>query len=400
VDRSAGDRTAAERRLVARRRRVAVGLVAALAAVAGLIVGAGSGDDGGGGAETDGEAATPPPPPACPTEIASSLRRLAGAAVMVRMEDIATDELLALARAGELGGVILFPSTGVAAGALGDEVSRLRRAARGAGFPEPLVAIDQEGGEVKRLPDEPPETAPSTIAASRSAATARAEGLATGEALARIGIDVDLAPVLDLGLEGSFVASRSFGADPGQVAELGLEFADGLGEAGLAATAKHFPGLGLAVANTDLGPSVVEATREEMAPGLRPFRRASEAAIPAIMVSNAIYTAYDAERPATLSPKVVRGLLRRDSGYDGVVVTDDLGAGAITQYGLDEGDAAVAATRAGADVLLFALSDGSAARAALVTAARRDDSIRSALRGACARLTALRARLVSRTGAR
>jgi beta-N-acetylhexosaminidase len=375
-----------------------LGVVAALAAVAGLIVGAGPGDDGGGGAETGADAAAPPPP-ACPTEIASSLRRLAGAAVMVRMEDSATDELLALARAGELGGVILFPSTGVAVSALGDEVARLRRAARRAGFPEPLVAIDQEGGEVKRLPDEPPETAPSTIAASGRAATALAEGLATGEALAGIGIDVDLAPVLDLGLEGSFIASRSFGADPGQVAELGLAFADGLGQAGVAATAKHFPGLGLAVANTDLGPSVVQATREELAPGLRPFRRASEAAIPAIMVSNAIYTAYDAERPATLSPKIVGGLLRRDSGYDGVVVTDDLGAGAITQYGLDEGDAAVAAARAGADVLLFALSDGSAARAALVSTARRDDSIRSALRGACARLTALRARLLTRTGA-
>ncbi len=307
-----------------------MGVVAALAAVAGLIVGAGSGDDGGDAAETGGDAAAPPPP-ACPTEIASSVRRLAGAGVMVRMEDTATDELLALARAGELGGVILFPSTGAAVSALGDEVSRLRRAARRAGFPEPLVAIDQEGGEVKRLPEEPPETAPSTIAAEGNAATARAEGTATGKALAGIGIDVDLAPVLDLGLEGSFIASRSFGVDPGPVAELGLAFADGLGEAGLAATAKHFPGLGLAVANTDLGPSVIEATREELAPGLRPFRRASEAAIPAIMVSNAIYTAYDAERPATLSPKIVGGLLRRDSGYDGVVVTDDLGAGAITQ---------------------------------------------------------------------
>ena len=163
----------------------------------------------------------------------------------------------------------------------------------------------------------------------------------------RIGIDVDLAPVLDLGLEGSFVASRSFGADPGQVAELGLAFADGLGEAGLAATAKHFPGLGLAVANTDLGPSVDRGHARGAGTRPRPFRRASEAAIPAIMVSNAIYTAYDAERPATLSPKIVGGLLRRDSGYDGVVVTDDLGAGAITQHGLDEGDAAVAATRAG-----------------------------------------------------
>jgi len=276
----------------------------------------------------------------------------------------------------------------------------LRRAASRAGHPEPLVAIDQEGGDVKRLPAEPPDIAPAQFAGSGGAEAAEGQGLVTGKALARTGIDVDLAPVLDLGAEGSFVAERSFGEDPGQVSQLALAFAHGLGQAGVAATAKHFPGLGLATVNTDTTPSSVDASRTELEPGLEPFRAAIAASIPLVMIANATYPAYDPELPASLSARVVTGLLRRELGYDGVVITDDLGAGALTAAGLDEGEAAVAAVSAGADLALTALGDGSQARAALVRAARRGELARGALTDSCLRLIALRDRLAaSPTGA-
>jgi beta-N-acetylhexosaminidase len=389
---SSADRIAERRREIARRRRNALIAIAAVAGLAGLIVGAGAG----GGGESTAPTATAA---ACPRAIAASPKRLAGAMTMVRMEDTATDELLGLARHGELGGVILFPSTGVAPSVLGDQVDKLAQAARKAGYPEPLVATDQEGGDVKRLPDEPPDIAPDALAKSGGAHAARAQGLVTGNALSRLGIDVDLAPVLDLGEPGSFVASRTYGDDPSQVASLGIAFADGLGDSGVAATAKHFPGLGLASDDTDAGPSTVDASKADLAPGLEPFQAAAGASVPLIMVSNATYTAYDPDRPASLSPKVIGGLLRDQLGYDGVVITDDLGAGAVAGAGLDEAQAAVAAARAGADLLLFALDDGSTARAALVRAERSGAIDHRRLVDSCTRLANLRAGLASPTAA-
>jgi beta-N-acetylhexosaminidase len=381
----------------AARRRHALIAVAAVAAVIGAVVGAGAGGGGGGGrGGGSGTTDIPTPSAACPAEIASSAKRLAGAVLMVRMEDTATDTLLRLARQGELGGVILFPSAGVTPSALGDEVGKLTRTARRAGYPEPLVATDQEGGDVKRLPDEPPDLAPDAIANSGGA---RAEGLDTGNALAGLGIDVDLAPVLDLGEPGSFVASRTFGDDPSRVASLGVAFADGLTDGGVAATAKHFPGLGLATEDTDTGPSIVDASRADLARGLKPFRAAIDASIPLIMVANATYSAYDPDRPATLSSRVIGGLLRGRLGYEGVVVTDDLGAGALAGAGIHEAEAAVAAARAGADLLLFALDDGAAARRALVAAVRRGNIDRRGLVDSCARLAGLRASVSIPTGA-
>jgi beta-N-acetylhexosaminidase len=238
------------------------------------------------------------------------------------------------------------------------------------------------------------------MAVSGGPSSARAQGLVTGNALARIGIDIDLAPVLDLGTPGSFVASRTFGDDPKQVAALGVAFADGLDDSQVAATAKHFPGLGPASANTDLGPSVVDASKTELESDLQPFEAAIDASVPLIMVSNATYSAYDPDRPASVSPRVIGGLLRGSLGYDGVVITDDLDAGALTGAGLDQSEAAAAAAQAGTDLVLIALDDGSAARAGLLAALRHGSLRRADLVEACTRLTLLRERLASPTGAR
>ena len=383
-----------------RRRRLVVACLALIAGVAGVWAGAsydsGSetvGDSTGGPVGTD-SATGPPPAPACASEISSDPARLAGQMLMVRMEATATQDLRRRARRGELGGVILFPPEGTDPQTLAAEVARLDRIAEDAGFPAPLVAIDQEGGEVKRLPDAPPDLAPPEIEAAGGAPVAAEEGLATGRALAGIGVDIDLAPVLDVPAPGSFISSRAFSDDPEVVAELGTAFADGLAEAGVAATAKHFPGLGLAPANTDEESAAIEDSQAELKPGLAPFRAAIESGIPLVMVANAVYPAYDPDIwPAGLSRPVIEGLLRDELGFEGVVITDDLGAGAIVGAGYDEASAALTAVRAGVDLPLFALTDGSAALAALAGEARSDQRLRERMVESCARISALRARL-------
>jgi beta-N-acetylhexosaminidase len=290
--------------------------------------------------------------------------------------------------------VVVFPSPGAAPQELGRQIGRLRDAAAAAGMPEPLVMVDQEGGEVKRLASLPPHEPPSRMGAD--AALAEREGRATGRALASLGFDVNLAPVLDVPASGeAFIASRALANDPEAAGTSGAAFATGLASAGVAATAKHFPGLGTATVNTDEAPSTIEASRAELAPGLDAFEPVLGQPLSLVMVANAIYPAYDESRPASLSPRLITGLLREELGFEGAVITDDLGAGAIAQAGIDEGEAAVTAARAGADLLLFALSDGSQARAALVRALRAGRLEAPALETGCARVQTLRARLAA-----
>jgi beta-N-acetylhexosaminidase len=390
ADRRPSRRTA--RRAAARRRRVALVAVALAAAVGGAIIGAG-GDNG----DNEGELHQPraDPEPECPAEIAADPRRLAGQSLIVRMEATATDGLRRAVRRGEIGGVVVFPPAGTAPSDLRREIAALRDAAAGAGTPAPLVMIDQEGGEVKRLPELPPDRPPARLAAGGDGLAVE-QGRATGAALAGFGIDVDLAPVLDVpATADAFIASRAFASDPAEVARAGVAFGEGLAAEGVAATAKHFPGLGWATVNTDLAASAIEATREELEPGLEPFRAAIASGFDLVMVANATYPAYDPDRPASQSPRVIDDLLRGRLGFEGVVVTDDLGAGALVDAGIDEAAAAVGAARAGADLLLFALSEGDLARDALVRALDDGRLTRKALLASCARTTALRARLAS-----
>ena len=215
----------------ARRRRIALGAVAVLAAVGGILLGARAGDDGSWVAAEPGFCDPPRP-----------VARVAGQSVMVRMEGRATDDLPhASARAGEIGGVVLFPPSDIAGERLAAELKRLQTAAR-EGNPRLPVAIDQEGGIVERLPALPPQLSPYTIAQNDDRQAALLEGRATGFQLREIGIDVNLAPVLDVPLtEDQFMAPRAFGSTAQQVERLGLAFATGQRREAVAATAKHFP---------------------------------------------------------------------------------------------------------------------------------------------------------------
>jgi beta-N-acetylhexosaminidase len=360
-------------------------VTAAAALLVGAVVGAGaSGDDQ---EETPGAAAAAP---TCPDAIAASPSRLAGEMLVVRMEATATDGLRHALRRGEISGVILFPPAGADAGALADQIHKHDRDAAHTGQAPPVVAVDQEGGEVKRFADLPPELSPGQMAQAGSKET-RSQGRKTGKALARLGINVDLAPVADVPVvPGAFIGSRAFGHHPGRVSKLVAAFGTGLADGGVAATAKHFPGLGRATQNTDVGPSTVDATHHQIAAGLPPFRAAAEAGFGLIMVGNATYPAEDKDNPASLSRRIVSGLLREQLAFNGVAITDDLGAGAITGAGYNEGEAAVAAAKAGNDLLLFALSDGDAAHEALTKAIRGHKALRAKATAACARIEQLR----------
>ena len=296
------------------------------------------------------------------------LRRLVGQKLIVRMHGVApSSQLLNLVRKGEVGGVILFPDNVGSPDQLRSLTGRLQAAARAGGSRGFVIAVDQEGGPVKRLRAGPPTMSPAQIA---SPADAARQGRLTGDYLAGLGVNVDLAPVLDVRRPGSFVASRAFAATPGQVAQLGGAFAGGLQQAGVAATAKHFPGLGHAAANTDAGASVVGASRGALDADLAPFAQAARNGVALVMISNASYPSYG-PGPAVLSREIVQGQLRGKLGFGGVIVSDDLEAGSIRAV-MSPAAASVAAAQAGVDMFLLARSPASygVAYRALLAAAR------------------------------
>lgn len=327
--------------------------------------------------------------PPAPAASGVPLRKLVGQKLIARISGTsASPEFLRRVRAGEVGGVILFPDNVGSASQLRSLTASLKAAARAGGAQGFIVSVDQEGGPVKRLPAGPPNRAPAQIA---TVGQSQAEGAATGNYLAGLGVNVDLAPVLDVRRPGSFVESRAFAATPAKVAELGGAFASGLQQSGVAATAKHFPGLGHATTNTDTSASVVGVPRATLDADLAPFARAATDQIGLVMMSNATYPAY-ASGPAVLSPAIVQGQLRKRLGFGGVIVSDDLEAGAI-QAVMPPGAAAVAASKAGVDMLLLARSASSypATYQALLAAARAGQLDRAALEQSYQRIQQLQA---------
>lgn len=261
---------------------------------------------------------------------------------------------------GEAAGVIFFESNVASPSQLRAVIDELQRANRQSPVHAPLLMLtDQEGGLVRRLPGAPLASEKEIGAAADGASLARAAGSGAGATLAAAGINVNLAPVLDVAAEpGNFIdaTGRSYGADPQRVATLGSAFIFAQQGTGVAATAKHFPGLGDAAANQDtdaepvtLGPTLATLRTVDEAP----YRAAIAAGVKLVMTSWATYPALDASAPAGLSARVIAGELRGRLGFRGVTVTDGLGAGALGGFG-GFGDRAVLAARAGADLILCA----------------------------------------------
>jgi beta-N-acetylhexosaminidase len=276
------------------------------------------------------------------------LARIVGQLMLVRMQGKAPSSAFrARIRRGEIGGVVLFADNYGPAGPAA-LVAQLQRIALDAGQPRLLIAIDQEGGVVRRLPGAP-TLRPSQMTNARIAGS---QGLATAQNLKRNGIGVDLAPVLDVG-RGGFITERTFGSTPLQVANRGSAFARGLASGGVIATGKHFPGLGYAESNTDNAPTIVRATRAQLLADLLPYRRTIAEGLKIVLVATAVYPALGDHLPAVCSPRVVTSLLRHDLGFGGLVITDDLNTPGVTHF-LPTPDAAVHAVAAGVDMVLTA----------------------------------------------
>ena len=283
-------------------------------------------------------------------------------------------------RAGETAGVILFRANAGPPAEWRDLTRSLQRQAHHGA----LVMVDQEGGAVRSVGWAGPMTGPPV---QGSPAQVRAAARAAARQLRGVGVNVNLAPVADVpGGAGNFLSPRAFSGDAGQVAAKTRAAIEGIRGAGLAATAKHFPGLGAAQVNTDDGTSRSVAE-------LTPFRAAIDAGTPLIMLSHAVYPALDPTRIASQSKPIATGLLRRRLGYEGVVVTDSIEAQAV----LDGSNVAVAGERsikAGADLIL---TTGSASwndiYPRLLALARRSSSFRQRVRQSAARVLELKQRL-------
>lgn len=297
-------------------------------------------------------------------------------------------------RRGEAAGVILLGRNVGTAAQMRALTRRVRRSVP-AGAPAPLIMVDQEGGPVKRLPGAPSVGAPA-MAATGHPSVARAEGLATARTLRAAGVNVDLAPVIDVARAGGALAAegRGFGSTARAAAGFGAAFVSGLREGGVAATAKHFPGFGAAPRNTDFGETTITLPAETLeAVDRPPFAEAVRAGVELVMLASAVYPAYSA-LPAVLSRRVVEDELRRGLRFPGVTISDDLEAPAFAAYGGASG-AAVRAARAGVDLLLFARTYAGADRATrALAAAIRDGRVDARrLEAGLRRIRALRARL-------
>ncbi|HEV2370390.1 MAG TPA: glycoside hydrolase family 3 N-terminal domain-containing protein [Acidimicrobiales bacterium] len=300
----------------------------------------------------------PTPPQACPSlgdEVRLwSLPERAAQLIVVPSLDFNIASLSGPLTGGA-GGVLFLGSTPAPT----DLAARIRSAVVGAGPTEPpFVMADEEGGGVQRLAGAVSSIPwPRDLAASYTTQAVRTLAANVGSQMLRAGVGVDLAPVLDVdGGVGPSAAdpdgARSFSARAPVAADYGTAFMSGLRDGGVFPVVKHFPGLGSSSGNTDVGPARTQPLAVLEQSGLVPFRAAITAGVPGVMVANASVPGLTSQ-PASLSSAVIQGLLEGELGFKGLVLTDSLSAGAITQAGLTLDDAAVAAVQAGADMVLF-----------------------------------------------
>jgi beta-N-acetylhexosaminidase len=242
------------------------------------------------------------------------------------------------------------------------EIAGLQAVRHAASLPELIVATDQEGGSVSHLSPMLPPMPPLSALADLSdpTAAARAYGQEQGRGLRALGVNVDFSPVLDLKPSRhalldhtSLIGERAISADPNVVAAVGSAYAQGLADAGVIPTAKHFPGLGCIAVDTHI---FAAATRVGMPQFQQadwiPFRRVLSQSDAFLMLGHVTVKAIDADNPASHSKRIVQELIRGAWNYRGIVITDDLDMGAISHHGFCT--AAVKSLNAGVDLLLIA----------------------------------------------
>lgn len=366
--------------VVKRRQRVAVAALAVLAAGA-FACGATFGDE--------------PQPPKPSVAETLSPRHLAGERIVTGLPGTSISPALREAIGeGRVAGVVLFAEN------IPSRDAGRRLIARLQGIPRPpklrhplLIMVDQEGGLVKRIGGAP--TASAREMGARGAAFAARQGRRTAANLRDLGINVDLAPVLDVERTGGVIAEtdRSFGSSAARVGATAVPFARALQAGGVAATAKHFPGFGAARENTDFSVERIDLSKRELrAVDEKPYAAFEAAGGKLVMLSTAIYPAFS-EDPAAFSRAIATAELRDRLGFEGVTITDALETPAVEDFG-GTARVAVAGARAGADLLLFArLGPAERAWRTLVGKLRSRALNRAEFEGAAQRVLDLRAEL-------
>jgi beta-N-acetylhexosaminidase len=288
-----------------------------------------------------------------------SLKQLAGQRIIYAYSGLEPPaELLDRVRSSEAAGVILFAPNIASRKQLRAVIRRLQAAAAASKVHAPLLIMtDQEGGLVRRVPGAPRLSEKQIGEGPRARWLAAAAGTGAARTLSGLGVNVNLAPVLDVFRRtGDFIDrfQRSYGKSPRLVAELSETFVSSQQLAGVAATAKHFPGLGAAQAsqNTDATAVRLDVSSHELhAVDEYPYRAAISAGVRLVMMAWATYPALDARSPAGLSSIVINGELRRRLGFHGVTITDGISVGALARFGTYARRGALAAL-AGEDLLL------------------------------------------------
>ena len=281
-----------------------------------------------------------------------SLTQKVGQMFMVPNEGAGTDQLI---KRWQAGGLILYQADVASAAQGAALIAADQRAA-----PLPLlVATDDEGGEVSQIAGNagvPEMLSAEQYGAIGSARRVYQDAVASGRVLRALGVNMDLAPVLDVLVDpSSAIGDRSYGSDPKLVARLGVAAIHGLQHAGLAATAKHFLGLGSVSTDEHLSlPVVTRAMRQLEGAELVPMRAAIRAGVDALMVTHTVVKALDPTgTPASLSRRIVSGFIRGRLGFGGVIITDSLAMGGLSAHIKSIASAAVQAVQAGNDMVLI-----------------------------------------------
>ncbi len=326
-----------------------------------------------------------------------TLQQKVGQLLMVGFSSTTVDDSVAeLVRGRQVGGVCLFKRNIASAEQVGHLNDGLRELL--ADWIPPFIAVDQEGGNVVRISDGA-VVLPGNMAlgATRSASLAYEAGRAQAHALKLLGFNMNLAPVLDVNVNprNPVIGIRSFGDQPALVTDFGVAFVRGQQDEGLVTVAKHFPGHGNTDADSHHSLPVMRETRAELMEQIAPFQEVIHRGLDGLMTAHVAIPALTGshELPATVSPQVLTGLLRKEIGFGGLVLTDELEMEAIAQrFGV--GRSAVMSVAAGADMVLIPWRPEKKVEVyrALLLAAQNGDIPRARLDEAVGRILAAKAR--------
>lgn len=283
-----------------------------------------------------------------------SPEQMAGQLMMVGFNGLEPDYYISrMINLRHIGGVILFSRNiegPVQVAKLNNQLQSMSVADKGLPL---FIAVDQEGGKISRFEDIITLfPGPSQLGELGSPDTVELVAADTAAELGAMGVNVNLAPVIDVGRRDSVMAGRVYASDPDLVAKLGVAAVTGYKKGGIISCVKHFPGLGRSILDTHNGAVEIKADLASLREvDLLPFRKAINENVEMVLVDHALYPALDSENPSTISNSVQTSLLREELGYTGLILSDDLEMGAVTVQD-SVGSFAVKAIKAGTDVVL------------------------------------------------